>query len=190
MAAKAAFTAFTSDQAQQLLQIVESRFNQNLRRHPNIEWTDVKNRLDNNPKKLWSVNEMERSGGEPDIVVFDENSNELFMVDCSAESPAGRRSVCYDRDGLDSRKEHKPKDNAVDMATRMGIELLTEEQYRSLQKYGPFDTKTSSWILTPAKIRDLGGALFGDYRYKSVFIYHNGAQSYYGARGFRGVISI
>src|SRR5690606_25729209 len=112
--------------------------NQNLRRHPHIEWTDVKNRLDNNPKKLWSVNEMERSGGEPDVVVFDENSNELFMVDCSAESPTGRRSVCYDRDGLDSRKEHKPKDNAVDMATRMGIELLTEQQYRSLQKYGPF----------------------------------------------------
>lgn len=175
-------------QKEELLGVLKARFEKNTNRHKGIEWTGVQARLEANPDKLWSLSEMEKTGGEPDVVA-DEHNN-LAFYDCSAESPAGRRSVCYDLEGLESRKEHKPENNAVDMAAAMGIELLTEEQYRELQKYGKFDLKTSSWLKTPADIRKLGGAIFADFRYNTIFIYHNGAQSYYGARAFRGLLRI
>jgi hypothetical protein len=155
-------------------------------RHKGLAWAEVQAKLEANPEKLWSLNEMERTGGEPDVVGHDKGTGEFIVRDCSAESPKGRRSICYDREALESRKENKPRDNALDMAAAMGIELLTEEQYRELQKLGNFDTKTSSWVETPADIRKLGGALFCDRRYDTVFVYHNGAESYYAARGFRG----
>jgi hypothetical protein len=177
-------------QTEDLLKTLEQRFQKNMNRHKGIEWGKVQAKLQANPEKLWSLHEMERTGGEPDIVGEDKKSGEYLFYDCSAESPKGRRSICYDREGLESRKEFKPNDTAVDMATAMGIELLTEEQYRELQKLGEFDTKTSSWIKTPADIRKLGGALFADRRYNNVFVYHNGAQSYYAARAFRGVLSV
>lgn len=173
-----------------LLHTLQNRFEKNKRRHPGLIWKNVQQRLENEPKKCWSLHEMERTGGEPDVVDFDKKSGEFIFYDCSAETPAGRRSTCYDKEGLDSRKEHKPATNAIDMATEMGIELLSEEQYRKLQQLGPFDQKTSSWLKTPTAIRKLGGAIFGDFRYGTVFVYHNGAQSYYGSRGFRGSLRV
>ena len=176
-------------QRQELLGTLKARFEKNMDRHKGLEWTKVQAKLEANTDKLWSLNEMERTGGEPDVVGHDKTGEYIFY-DCSAESPKGRRSVCYDREALEARKEHKPKDSAVDMAAAMGIELLTEEQYRELQKLGEFDTKTSSWVKTPSDIRKLGGALFCDRRYDHVFVYHNGAESYYAARGFRGSLSV
>ncbi len=173
-----------------LLKTLKTRFEKNMDRHKGIEWNKVQAKLEASPGKLWSLDEMELTGGEPDVVAYDKKSGEYIFYDCSAESPAGRRSFCYDRKALESRKEHKPKNNAMDMAADMGIELLTEEQYRNLQQLGKFDTKTSSWIVTPADIRKLGGALFCDRRYDTVFLYHNGAESYYAARGFRGSFRI
>ncbi|HQZ65034.1 MAG TPA: DUF4256 domain-containing protein [Planctomycetaceae bacterium] len=161
-----------------------------MNRHRGLKWSKVQAKLEANAQKLWSLNEMEETGGEPDVVGYDQTSGEFIFFDCSAESPKGRTSVCYDREGLDSRKEHKPKNTAMDMAAAMGIEILTEEQYRELQKLGEFDTKTSSWVKTPADIRKLGGALFCDRRFGHVFVYHNGAQSYYGSRGFRGSLRV
>ena len=173
-----------------LLNTLKARFEKNMNRHMGLEWAKVQAKLEAKTGKLWSLNEMEETGGEPDVVDFDKKTGEYIFYDCSAESPKGRRSLCYDHQALESRKEHKPKDSAVEMATDMGIELLTEEQYRELQKLGNFDTKTSSWIITPADIRKLGGAIFGDYRYGKVFVYHNGAESYYAARGFRGSLKV
>jgi hypothetical protein len=173
-------------QREELLRALKARFEKNMNRHKGLEWPDVQAKLEAHAEKLWSLNEMETTGGEPDVVGQDRKTGEYVFYDCSAESPKGRRSVCYDREALESRKEHKPKDSAMDMAAAMGIELLTEEQYRELQKLGEFDTKTSSWVKTPADIRKLGGALFCDRRYDTVFLYHNGAESYYAARGFRG----
>ena len=175
---------------EELLRALKSRFEKNMNRHKGLEWANIQAKLEANAEKLWSLSEMERTGGEPDAVGHDKTTGEYVFYDCSAESPKGRTSVCYDREGLDSRKEHKPKNNAVDMAAAMGIELLTEEQYRELQKLGNFDTKTSSWVKAPADIRKLGGALFGDHRFGHVFVYHNGAQSYYGARAFRGALRV
>jgi len=180
----------TSEQIKSLLKILEERFDKHTRRHKGIEWEKVLAKLEANPEKLWSLNEMEKTGGEPDVVGFDKKSGEYIFYDCSPESPTGRRSVCYDREGLESRKEHKPANSAIGMASEMGIELLTEEEFHELQKLGHFDTKTSSWLETPPEIRELGGAIFGDYRFGRVFIYHNGAQSYYGARGFRGSLRV
>lgn len=180
----------SSQEREELLKTFETRFSKNMNRHPGITWEEVLQRLESKPEKLWSLGEMESTGGEPDVVGKDEKSGEFIFYDCSGESPKGRRSTCYDREGLESRKEHKPLNNAIDMATSMGVELLTEEQYRNLQKLGNFDSKTSSWLKTPPEIRKLGGAIFGDYRYETVFIYHNGAQSYYSARGFRGVLKV
>lgn len=174
------------DQREALFKKLQARFEEYINRHKGLDWSKVKARLEAHPGKLWSLHEMERTGGEPDVVGHDKKTGEYVFFDCSPESPDGRTSVCYDRDGLESRKEHKPKTSAMDMAAEMGIEMLTEEQYRELQKLGPFDRKTSSWVQAPADIRELGGALFGDRRYGHVFIYHNGAQSYYGSRGFRG----
>jgi hypothetical protein len=178
------------EQRKELLSLLKGRFEKNMNRHKGLQWAKVEVNLEANTEKLWSLNEMERTGGEPDVVGYDKNTSEYIFYDCSAESPKGRRSVCYDREALASRKEHKPKDNAIDMAAAMGIELLTEEQYRELQELGNFDTKTSSWVKTPADIRKLGGALFCDRRYGHVFVYHNGAESYYSARGFRGSLSV
>jgi hypothetical protein len=177
-------------QREELLETLNARFEKNMHRHPGLEWAKVQARLEASAEKLWSLNEMERTGGEPDVVGHDKKTGEYTFYDCSAESPKGRRSVCYDREGLESRKEHRPENSALDMAAEMGIEILTEEQYRELQKLGPFDLKTSSWLKTPAEIRKLGGAIFGDYRYGNVFVYHNGAQSYYAARGFRGSVRV
>ncbi|SRR6266700_3187922 len=177
-------------QHEELLTTLKARFETNMNRHPGLEWVQVQAKLEANARKLWSLNEMERTGGEPDVVSHDKKTGEYICYDCSAESPKGRRSVCYDREALDSRKEHKPKDNAIAMAAAMGIELLTEDQYRALQKLGEFDTKTSSWVKTPSEIRKLGGALFCDRRYDTVFVYHNGAESYYAARGFRGWLRV
>lgn len=168
-----------------LLETLRERFEANLTRHPGVGWSEVRAKLEARPEKLWSLGEMERTGGEPDVVGQDEESIEFFFRDCSKESPTGRRSVCYDRRALEARKKHKPDNSAVEMATDMGAELLTVEQYRELQQLGEFDTKTSSWLQTPEEIRELGGAIFGDFRYGTVFIYHNGAESYYAARGFR-----
>src|SRR3981081_4094594 len=178
------------EQRAELLRALKARFEKNMNRHKGLEWSKVQAKLETNAEKLWSLNEMERTGGEPDVVGFDKKTGEYIFYDCLAESPKGRRSLCYDREALESRKEHKPKDSAIDMAAAMGIELLTEEQYRELQKLGEFDTKTSSWIKTPSEIRKLGGALFCDRRYGHVFVYHNGAESYYAARGFRGSLRV
>ena len=177
-------------QREELLRTLKARFEKHMNRHKSLEWAKVQAKLEANTENLWSLNAMESTGGEPDVVRHDKKTGEYIFYDCSAESPKGRRSVCYDRKALESRKEHKPKNSAIDMAAAMGIELLTEEQYRELQTLGKFDTKTSSWIITPADIRKLGGALFADYRYGNVFVYHNGAESYYAARGFRGSVRI
>jgi hypothetical protein len=182
----------TSKQREELLRILKARFEKNMNRHKGLEWAKVQAKLESptGGEKLWSLNEMEKTGGEPDVVGYDKKTDEYIFYDCSEESPKGRRSLCYDNEALKSRKEHKPKNNAIDMAASMGIELLTEEQYRELQKLGNFDTKTSSWIVTPAAIRKLGGAIFCDRRYNTVFVYHNGADSYYAARGFRGSLRV
>ena len=177
-------------QREDLIKTLKTRFEKNMTRHKDIKWEKVLAKLEKNNEKLWSLNEMEITGGEPDIVGFDKKTNEFIFNDCSAESPAGRRSLCYDRKAWESRKEYKPKDNAVDVANAIGIELLTEDQYRELQKLGEFDLKTSSWVKTPDNIRKLGGAVFCDRRYNTVFVYHNGAESYYAARGFRGVLKV
>jgi len=178
------------EQREELLGTLKARFEKSMNRHPGLEWAHLQARLEINGEKLWSLHEMERTGGEPDVVGQDKKTSEYIFYDCSAESPKGRRSVCYDREALESRKEHKPEDDAIDMAAAMGIELLTEEQYRELQKLGNFDTKTSSWVQTPPGIRKLGGALFCDRRFDTIFVYHNGAESYYAARGFRGALRV
>lgn len=177
-------------QSKDLLKLLKTRFEKNMNRHPGLDWSMVEERLKSNPTRLWSLNEMEQTGGEPDVVGMDSKSGEYFFYDCSRESPKGRRSICYDKEALESRKEFKPGNSAIGMARSMGIEILTEDQYRGLQKFGQFDTKTSSWIETPAAIRKLGGAIFADCRYDNVFVYHNGASSYYAARGFRGSIRV
>jgi hypothetical protein len=178
------------ERREELLGVLKTRFEKNMNRHKGLGWAEVKARLEASAEKLWSLNEMEKTGGEPDVVGHDKKTGEYIFFDCSPQSPEGRTSVCYDREGLDSRKEHKPKNNAMDMAAAMGVELLTEEQYRELQKLGEFDTKSSSWVKAPADIRKLGGALFGDRRFGHVFVYHNGAQSYYSGRGFRGSLKV
>lgn len=178
------------EQQSELLRVLEVRFEKNKSRHVGLEWSEIHAKLVKNKEKLWSLNEMEKTGGEPDVVGYDKQTGEYIFYDCSAESPKGRRSVCYDHQALESRKENKPENNALDMAASMGIELLTEGQYRELQELGSFDTKTSSWIKTPSEIRKLGGALFCDRRYNHVFTYHNGAESYYAARAFRGSLKI
>jgi len=178
------------EQLDELLKALKARFEKNMNRHEGLEWANLQAKLEGHAEKLWSLNEMERTGGEPDVVGHDKETGEYIIYDCSAESPKGRRNVCYDREALEARKEFKPENTAIDMATAMGIELLTEGQYRELQKLGKFDTKTSSWVKTPAEIRKLGGALFCDRRYEHVFTYHNGAESYYGARGFRGSLRV
>lgn len=180
----------TASQREALLGTLQARFEANMDRHRGLDWASVQARLEAKPASLWSLAEMERTGGEPDVVDYDEATGEVVFYDCSAESPKGRRNVCYDREAQESRKEHRPENNAVEMAAAMGIELLTEAQYRALQALGAFDTKTSSWVKTPADIRARGGALFGDRRYGHVFVYHNGAQSYYGVRGFRGSLRV
>ena len=178
------------EQREELLRALKARFEENMNRHKGLEWAKVQAKLEANTEKLWSLNEMERTGGEPDVVGHDKKTGEYIFYDCSAESPKGRRNVCYDREGREARKAFKPENNAIDMAAAMGIELLTEEQYRELQKLGNFDAKTSSWLKTPISIRKLGGAIFADFRYGNVFVYHNGAQSYYGARAFRGSLRV
>lgn len=178
------------EQKEDLIQILKTRFQKNANLHPGLEWDKVLVRLEALPEKLWSLNEMEQTGGEPDVIGQDKNTGEFIFADCSAESPKGRRSYCYDRAAWESRKEYKPENNVIDVAAEMGIELLTEEQYRQLQQLGQFDTKTSSWIKTPEEIRKLGGAVFCDRRYNQVFLYHNGAESYYAARGFRGLLKV
>jgi len=179
-----------AEQREEILSVLKARFEKNMSRHQGLEWVKVQAKLEARPEKLWSLHEMERTGGEPDVVGHDEKTGEIIFYDCSAESPPGRRSVCYDREALESRKEHRPENSALELAAAMGIELLTEEQYRDLQELGNFDTKTSSWLKTPADIRKLGGALFADRRYGHVFVYHNGAESYYGARAFRGWLRV
>jgi hypothetical protein len=181
---------FSTKDREELLNTLKARFEKNINRHEGLEWAKIQAKLEVKTEKLWSLNEMERTGGEPDVVGHDEKIGEYVFYDCSPESPKGRRSLCYDREALESRKENKPEDNAIDMAAAIGIELLTEEQYRELQKLGNFDSKTSSWVKTPADIRKLGGALFCDRRYDTVFVYHNGAESYYAARGFRGSLRV
>ena len=180
----------TAEQQQDFLKILKARFDKNMPRHKGLEWNKIEAKLENEPEKFWSLSIMEETGGEPDVVGHNKKTGEYIFYDCSAESPNGRRSICYDGEALDSRKENKPKDNAIDMASAMGIEILTEEQYRELQKLGKFDTKTSSWVKTPSDIRKLGGAIFCDYRYGNVFVYHNGAESYYAARAFRGLLRV
>ena len=174
------------EQREQLLGALKARFEKNMNRHKGLEWAKIQAKLEGNIEKLWSLNEMERTGGEPDVVGHDKKTGEYIFYDCSPESPGGRRSLCYDREALEARKEHKPKNNVIDLAADIGIELLSEEQYRDLQKLGKFDLKTSSWVQTPSDIRKLGGAIYADYRYGHIFVYHNGAESYYAARGFRG----
>lgn len=180
----------SADQATELLKLLKSRFEKNMHRHKGLDWSKVQTRLEAKPSKLWSLEEMEITGGEPDVTGFDKKTGEYIFVDCAAESPKGRRSICYDRKALDARKEHKPANSAMDLAAEIGIDLLTEEQYRELQQLEAFDLKTSSWIATPEAIRKLGGALFCDRRYDHVFVYHNGADSYYAARGFRGMLRV
>lgn len=177
-------------QSKELLGILKKRFEKNMGRHKGLDWNKVQARLEANPEKIWSLNEMDYTGGEPDVVDLDKKTGEYIFIDCAAESPAGRRSICYDREGWESRKEHRPENTAMDMAAEMGIEILSEEEYIALQKLGHFDAKTSSWLLTPAPVRKLGGAIVGDYRYGRVFISHNGAQSYYAARAFRGSLRV
>jgi hypothetical protein len=177
-------------QRKELLSVLKARFEKNIQRHSGLDWAEVQKRLERDDGKLWSLNEMDQTGGEPDVVGQDKGTREYLLMDCSAESPSGRRSLCYDREALESRKEAKPKSSVMDMASAMGIELLTEEQYRALQKLGSFDLKTSSWVWTPPSIRKLGGAIFCDRRYDTVFVYHNGAESYYAARGFRGLLRV
>jgi Protein of unknown function (DUF4256) len=179
-----------NEQGEELISILQDRFEKNMHRHKGFDWSKVQSKLEAQPEKLWSLNEMERTGGEPDVVAYDEQTGEYIFYDCSEESPKGRRSYCYDREALESRKNNKPENNAIDAAANMGIEILTEEQYRELQKLGKFDMKTSSWVQTPDEVRKLGGALFCDYRYGQVFLYHNGASSYYAARGFRGSLKV
>ncbi|RZF62026.1 DUF4256 domain-containing protein [Sphingobacterium corticibacterium] len=183
-------TKLPKAQIDELLDVLKTRFEKNKNRHTDLDWTNIQERLLASPKKLWSLHQMEETGGEPDVIGYDKEKDKYVFCDCVAESPKGRRSVCYDPEALESRKEHKPKHSAVGMAAEMGIDLLTEKQYRSLQTLGKFDTKTSSWVLTPPAIREKGGAIFGDWRYGHVFIYHNGAESYYGARGFRGMLQV
>ena len=178
------------EEGKELLKVLKSRFEKNMDRHKGLEWVKVQAKLEGSAEKLWSLDEMERTGGEPDVVRYDTKTDEYIFYDCSPESPKGRRSLCYDREALESRKEYKPQNSAMDMTAEMGIELLTEEQYRELQKLGNFDLKTSSWVKTPDGIRELGGALFCDRRYNTVFVYHNGAESYYAARGFRGLLRV
>jgi hypothetical protein len=180
----------SAKQREELLKTLKARFEKNMNRQKGLEWASVQAKLEASPDKLWSLGEMERTGGEPDVVGRDKKTGEVIFYDCAEESPKGRRSICYDREALDARKEHKPKDNAVGMAAAMGIELLTEEEYRELQKLGEFDTKTSSWVKTPAVVRELGGALFCDRRFNTVFTYHNGAESYYAGRAFRGSLRV
>lgn len=174
----------------ELFQILKARFEKNMPRHKGMKWSEVESRLEGNPGKLWSLNEMEETDGEPDVIDFDKKTGEYIFYDCASESPKGRRSICYDPEALASRKEHKPKNSAIGMAAEMGIQILTEEQYRNLQQMGKFDNKTSSWLETPAEIRELGGAIFADYRFGRVFVYHNGVESYYGGRGFRGSLRV
>ena len=178
------------EQREELLKVLKIRFEKNMNFHKGIEWSEVQEKLETNTEKLWSLNQMEETGGEPDVIGYDKETGEYIFCDCSAESPKGRRSICYDHEALESRKENKPQNSAMNMADEMGIELLTEEQYRVLQRLGSFDTKTSSWVKTPDNIRKLGGAVFCDRRYDTVFLYHNGAESYYGSRGFRGILKI
>jgi hypothetical protein len=185
-----ASATLSNKERERLLLTLKTRFEKNMNRHEGLDWDPVQARLEANPEKLWSINEMEKTGGEPDVVGHEKKTGEYIFYDCSAESPKGRRSICYDREALDARKEHKPKTSAMDMASAMGIELLTEQEYRQLQQLGEFDVKTSSWVKTPANIRKLGGALFCDRRYDTVFVYHNGAESYYAARGFRGRVRV
>lgn len=180
----------TAESAAELLRLLKTRFEKHSSRHKGIDWAKVQAKLEGNAEKLWALNEMEYSGGEPDVVSYDKKTGEYIFYDCAAESPKGRRNVCYDREGWESRKEHRPENNAVDMAAGMDVELLTEEEYRHLQTLGNFDTKTSSWLKTPADVREMGGAIFGDFRFGRVFVYHNGAQSYYGVRGFRGSLKV
>lgn len=180
----------TAEQRETLLSVLKVRFEKNMKRHHGLEWANVQAKLDASPQKLWSLHQMEATGGEPDVVGFDEKTGEYLFYDCAAESPVGRRSLCYDQEAMESRKENRPDGNALDRAAEMGIEVLTEEEYRALQRLGTFDAKTSSWVKTPPEIRDLGGALFCDFRYGRVFTYHNGVQSYYAARGFRGRLRV
>jgi len=180
----------SAEQTEALLGVLKKRFEKNPDRHPDLEWNKIEDRLRAHPEKLWAIDNMEETGGEPDVIGYDREKDVYIFCDCVAESPKGRRSVCYDPEALESRKEHKPKHSAVGMAAEMGIELLTEEQYRNLQTLGKFDAKTSSWVQTPPGIREKGGAIFGDWRYGEVFIYHNGAESYYAARGFRGILTV
>ncbi len=180
----------SEEQREELLNTLKVRFDKNMSRHVAIEWNKVKARLESNPKKLWSLNEMERTGGEPDVFAYDKTKDEYVFYDLSQETPKGRRSICYDREAQHSRKEHKPRDSAINMADEIGIDILTEQEYRELQESGNFDTKTSSWVKTPTSIRKLGGAIFCDKRYNTVFVYHNGAESYYAGRGFRGALRI
>ena len=182
--------ALSAEQVEELLNTLKARFEKNMTRHKGLEWASIQAKLDAQPEKLWSLNEMESTGGEPDVVGYDKQADEYLFYDCSAESPKDRRSICYDRQALDSRKKYKPENSALDMAAAMGVKILTEAQYRELQTLGEFDTKTSSWVETPPDIRALGGALFCDRRYNTVFVYHNGADSYYGARGFRGSLRV
>ncbi len=180
----------SAEASEALLKVLRVRFENNMNRHKDLNWDKVQSKLESNPEKLWSLDEMERTEGEPDVVAYDKKNDEYIFYDCAAESPKGRRSVCYDHEALEKRKENKPKDSAINMAAEMGIEILTEEEYKDLQKLGKFDAKTSSWIATPAEIRKLGGAIFSDFRYNTVFVYHNGADSYYAARGFRGSLRV
>jgi len=183
-------SSLPKEEKEALIFLLKKRFEKNLKRHPDVDWAEIQSRLETDETKLWSLSEMERTGGEPDVVGRDKETGQYLFYDCSAESPAGRRSLCYDREGLESRKEFKPENTAVDLAGEMGIALLSEQEYRFLQTLGAFDTKTSSWLNTPPEIRKFGGSIFGDFRYGQVFVYHNGAQSYYGGRGFRGVLKV
>lgn len=178
------------EQEEELIKTLKTRFEKNKNRHQDLDWKAIEAKLKDKPEKIWSLNEMEKTGGEPDVVNYDKETNEYVFFDCSTETPKGRRSICYDQEALDSRKEHKPENNAIEMASNMGIEILTENQYRELHELGTFDTKTSSWIKTPDQIRKLGGALYADFRYNTIFIYHNGASSYYAVRGFRGSLKV
>lgn len=188
--AKTKKNILSKDQQSVLLKTLKTRFEKNMNRHKGMEWAKIVSKLEKSPEKLWSLNEMEETGGEPDVIVFDKKSTEITFIDCSPETPKDRRSICYDQDALESRKEHKPKHSAMGMAEEMGIEMISEEEYKELQKLGKFDSKTSSWVKTPDKIRKLGGAIFCDFRFDTVFTYHNGAESYYGARAFRGKLKI